>query len=244
MNQWSSPQKPAEYAESRLVEAILDGSFHTNSTLPPERELAAMLGVTRPTLREALQRLSRDGWIEIRQGKSTRVRDYWREGNLLILSAISRNQQLSTPQFVANLLHIRLLFAPEYTRLAIQNAPADVIRLLESLQQVPDTREDFTRVDLDLHYRLTILSGNPVFTLIFNGFTSLYQSMGLIYFNDTRARDHSRSFYKKLLSAALSNDAFMAEEVTRSVMRESMDIWKQAALRQENNPHQEVSNVG
>ena len=243
MNEWSTPQKPAEYAEYRLVEAILTGYFPINSTLPPERDLAEMLGVTRPTLREALQRLSRDGWLEIRHGKSTRVRDYWREGNLLILSAISRNQQLSTPDFVANLLHIRLLLAPEYTRCAIQNSPADVIRLLESLQQVPDTSVDFTRVDHNLHYRLTILSGNPVFTLIFNGFTPLYQSMGLVYFTDTRARDHSRSFYKKLLSAALSNDAFMAEEVTRSVMRESIAIWKQAALQQENDQDQEVNNV-
>lgn len=243
MNEWSTPQKPAEYAESRLVEAILAGTFPINSTLPPERDLAEMLGVTRPTLREALQRLSRDGWLEIRQGKSTRVRDYWKEGNLLILSAIARHQQQLPADFVPNLLHIRLLFAPEYTRMAIRNSPTEVIRLLESLQHVPDTSIDFTRVDHDLHYRLTILSGNPVFTLIFNGFTSLYQSMGLIYFTDMRARDHSRSFYKKLLSAALSNDAFLAGEVTRSVMQESIDIWKRAAQQQETTTHQEVKHV-
>lgn len=229
MTEWISPQKPAEYAESRLVEAILDGTFPINSQLPPERELAERLGVTRPTLREALQRLSRDGWLDIRHGRATRVRDYWKEGNLLILSAIARHQQHLPANFVPNLLHIRLLFAPEYTRLAISNSPAEVIRLLESMQQVPDTSQDFTRVDHEMHFRLTTLSGNPIFTLIFNGFTSLYQSMGLIYFTDNRARDHSRSFYKKLLSAALSNDIFMAEEVTRSVMRESIDLWQRSS---------------
>jgi GntR family negative regulator for fad regulon and positive regulator of fabA len=228
MTEWVSPQKPAEYAESRLVEAILDGTFPINSLLPPERELAEKLGVTRPTLREALQRLSRDGWLDIHHGRATRVRDYWKEGNLLILSAIARDQQHLPPDFVPNLLHTRLLLAPEYTRLAIQFSPAEVIRLLETMQQIPDSSEDFTRVDYELHYRLTILSGNPVFTLIFNGFADLYKAMGLIYFSDSRARDHSRSFYKKLLSAALSNDIFMAEEVTRSVMRESVDLWKQA----------------
>ncbi len=229
MTEWISPQKPAEYAESRLVEAILNGTFPINSQLPPERELAEKLGVTRPTLREALQRLSRDGWLDIRHGRSTRVRDYWEEGNLLILSAISRHQQYLPADFVPNLLYIRLLFAPEYTRMAIQNSPTKVIRLLESMQQVPDTNSDFTRVDYELHYRLTILSGNPVFTLIFNGFNTLYQSMGLIYFTDSRTRDHSRSFYKKLLAAALSNDIFMAEEVTRSVMRESIELWKRSS---------------
>lgn len=229
MNDWTSPLKPADLTESRLIEAILDNTFPVNSLLPPERELAEMLGVTRPTLREALQRLSRDGWIEIHHGKSTRVRDYMREGNLLILGAITRYQKNLPADFVPNLLHIRLLIAPEYTRLATQHSPSEVIRLLESMQGTPDTAEDFTRVDLELHYRMTILSNNSIFTLILNGFGDLYRSMGLIYFSSSQNRDHSRSFYKKLLSAVLSNDAFMAEQVTRQVMRDSIQLWNQAS---------------
>lgn len=230
MNDWTTPIKPADLTESRLIEAILDNTFPVNSLLPPERELAEMLGVTRPTLREALQRLSRDGWIEIHHGKSTRVRDYLREGNLLILGAMTHFQKYLPANFVPNLLHIRLLIAPEYTRLATQHSPSEVIRLLESMQGTPDTAEDFTHVDLELHYRLTILSNNPIFTLILNGFGDLYRSMGLIYFSTSQSRDHSRSFYKKLLSAVVSNDAFMAEQVTRQVMRDSIDLWNQAAL--------------
>jgi GntR family transcriptional regulator, negative regulator for fad regulon and positive regulator of fabA len=64
-------------------------SFPPGSNLPGERELAVQFGVTRPTLREVLQRLERDGWIEIRQGKPTRVRDYWQEGNLAVLVAVA-----------------------------------------------------------------------------------------------------------------------------------------------------------
>jgi GntR family negative regulator for fad regulon and positive regulator of fabA len=74
---------------------------------------------------------------------------------------------------------------------------------------------------------LTVFSGNPIFTLILNGFLELYRDMGLVYFSSAQTRDHSRSFYKKLLSAALSNDIFMAEEVTRGIMRESLDLWKE-----------------
>jgi GntR family negative regulator for fad regulon and positive regulator of fabA len=227
MPDWTSPLKPAELTESRIVEAILDGTFPVNTSLPPERELAEKLGVTRPTLREALQRLSRDGWLDIQHGKSTRVKDYMREGNLMILSAITRHQKNLPANFVPNLLQIRLLLAPEYTRLATQQSPSEVVRLLESMQKIPDTAEDFARVDLELHYHLTILSNNPVFTLILNGFGELYQSMGVIYFSSSQARDHSRSFYKKLLSAVLSNDAYLAAEVTRRVMQDSLDLWVQ-----------------
>ncbi len=225
---WDIPAKPAELAENRLVEAILDGTFPVNSSLPPERELAESLGVTRPTLREALQRLSRDGWIEIHHGRSTRVKDYWQEGNLLILTAIAQHQDKAPKDFVENLLQVRVVMAPTYTRMAIQNSLNEVIRLLESLQDIEDTPEEFTRRDLDLHKQLTILSKNPVFTLILNGFGDLYHNMGLIYFKSSQSRDHSRSFYKKLLSAVLSNDFYSAEEVTRQVMVDSVALMHQA----------------
>jgi GntR family transcriptional regulator, negative regulator for fad regulon and positive regulator of fabA len=104
MDDWQPTPKPAEQAEERLVAAILDGTFPIDSNLPAERELCARLGVTRPTLREALQRLSRDGWIEIHHGRPTRVRDYWREGNLAILSAIAAHRAQLPHEFVANLL--------------------------------------------------------------------------------------------------------------------------------------------
>src|SRR5574341_1576922 len=56
---WPAPAKPAELAYNRLIEAILDGSFPANTVLPGERQLAEMLGVTRPTLRETLQQIGR-----------------------------------------------------------------------------------------------------------------------------------------------------------------------------------------
>src|SRR5690606_5044175 len=85
---WAAPARPAELTYNRLVEAILDGTFPANSTLPAERELADKLGVTRSTLREALQRLAADGWLDIQQGRRTRVRDIWTEGNLNILAML------------------------------------------------------------------------------------------------------------------------------------------------------------
>jgi Transcriptional regulators len=226
MVQWEAPMKPAESAESRLVEAILEGTFPVNSSLPPERELSEMLGVTRPTLREALQRLSRDGWLEIHHGKATRVRDYWREGNLTILGQIARFQKKVYPSFVVNLLQIRLLMAPAYTRLAFENALPEATEFLRSLAQLPDELDTFVADDLELHLRFTQLSGNPIFTLIFNGFGDLYRTMGQIYFANPEARRHSQSFYDELLAAALIHDPARAEEITRQVMIDSIRYWE------------------
>mgnify|MGYP000255308314 CR=1 FL=1 len=64
LTNWPAPVKPAELTYSRLIDAVLDGTFPANSTLPGERQLAELLGVTRSTLREALQRLAGKGAAE------------------------------------------------------------------------------------------------------------------------------------------------------------------------------------
>lgn len=235
MSQWEAPYKPAELTENRLVEAILDGTFAINSTLPPERDLAEQLGITRPTLREALQRLSRDGWLEIRQGKPTRVRDYWHEGNLTILGTIARFPQYLPADFVKNLLNIRLLLAPQYTRLAVQNAHTEVLACLQKQTSLEDSAQSFMEFDLEFHILCTCLSGNPVFTLIFNGFGDLYRGTGLIYFSQPESRVSSSKYYAALTDAVRANDLDRVEQIVRSVMLESIALWERtASLRSSN----------
>lgn len=226
MPKWNAPLKVAEVTEHRLLDAILDGTFPVNSNLPPERELAEMLGVTRPTLREALQRLSRDGWIEIRHGKNTRVKNYMQEGNLLILNHLARNPQAQPPTFVTDLLEVRAMLAPVFTRLAILRKPEEVRQHLEHMQDLNDNAQAFTAADLDLLRVLTILSGNPIYTLILNGFGELYRVMGPLYFSSPAARERSRRFYRELHEAAARHDADAGEQLTRAIMIESVELWK------------------
>jgi GntR family negative regulator for fad regulon and positive regulator of fabA len=228
---WTAPPKPAEFAENRLIDAILLGHFPIDSNLPAERELAAQLGVTRPTLREALQRLARDGWIEIHHGRSTRVRDYWHEGNLGVLSAIARHSDNLPPDFVPNLLNVRLVMVPAYVRLAIEHSPEMVIQPLAGHLVLLESPEAFASFDWQLHHQLTIASGNPIFTLILNGFRDLYEPMARLYFQMPAARRSSRAFYAGLLVAAQTHDPQAAEELTRRVMAESLELWK-AVMKQ------------
>jgi GntR family transcriptional repressor for pyruvate dehydrogenase complex len=60
---------------STLERRILEGSLKPGDRLPPERELAAELGVSRPSLREAIQKLASKGMIQSRQGGGTFVTD-------------------------------------------------------------------------------------------------------------------------------------------------------------------------
>jgi GntR family negative regulator for fad regulon and positive regulator of fabA len=226
---WEAPLRPAELTEHRLIEAFLDGHFPINSHLPPERELATQLGVTRPTLREALQRLARDGWIEIQHGKPTRVRNYWEEGSLGVLGSLARNQHPLPTDFIPNLLSIRTLLAPTYARLAVENAPDDVKKFLQALCKIPDTPEAFAQADWSLHNRLTVLSGNPVFTLILNGFKDLYARMAILYFSLPSARIRSRTYYRDLLKTVEQEDPQATQEMTKVMMEESLTLWRTVA---------------
>ncbi|HOQ99689.1 MAG TPA: fatty acid metabolism transcriptional regulator FadR [Anaerolineae bacterium] len=226
---WSRPQRPAAHAEQALVTAILDGTYPPGSTLPGERALATQLGVTRPTLREALQRLERDGWLTIAQGKPTQVNDYWRAGGLNVLSGLVRCGQQLPPGFVTKLLEVRLAMAPAYARAAVAVAAPRVAGYLAPHTRLEDTPEAYARYDWGLHHTLTVASGNPVYTLILNGFGGFYEQTAHHYFAPAEARASSWAFYAALLAAAEKGDAAEAEQVTRRVMQESIELWERVA---------------
>ncbi len=222
---WSRPERPVDYAEHTLITAIVDGQFPPGAALPGERDLAALLGITRPTLREVLGRLERDGWITIRQGKSTVVNDFWWDGGLNVLSGLVRYSRSLPPDFVPNLLRVRLDMAPSYTRLAVERAAEAVAARLAAYQDLPDTPAVFAVFDWSLQRGLAVTSGNPVYAMILNGFNGFYESLAVPYFDLAAARDTSRAYYAALLDAAQHGDAAAAEAVTRAVMQESISLW-------------------
>jgi len=66
--------RKAELARRKLLEELWMGSYPLGSKLPSEKELAELLGVSRPVLREALSLLQMAGLVEIRHGVGTFVR--------------------------------------------------------------------------------------------------------------------------------------------------------------------------
>jgi GntR family negative regulator for fad regulon and positive regulator of fabA len=223
---WQRIQKPAEIVENRLLEAILSGHYPINSNLPGERNLAEQLGVTRPTLREALQRLTRDGWIDIQQGKPTRVRDFWSEGSMAVLSVLAQSPIHQSPDFVTHLLALRVLLAPAYARQAIQAASSEIAGLLESYTGLDDAPSTFAHADWELHRMLTQRAANPVFRLLLNSFQNLYILVGEQYFTFPECRASSRAFYDELLNCAREGADCDAEGLTRRVMEESLALWQ------------------
>ena len=68
------PQRMYEQIAAELTRLIRERDFHPGDRLPPERELAQQLGVSRPSVREAMIALETAGVIEVRTGSGTYVR--------------------------------------------------------------------------------------------------------------------------------------------------------------------------
>ena len=221
----SAPRRPGAHAERELLSALLSNRWAPGDALPAERELAAALGVTRPTLREVIKKLDRDGFLTVRHGLPTRVNDVWTEGGLNVLAGLAEHGEIPKG-FVKQLLEVREVLAPVYAREAVRHAPARVAAFLARAEALGPDAAAWSAFDWDLHRLLAVSSGNPVYALILNGFRDLYARMAGLYFGRPAAREASRGFYAALRGAALAGDAVRAERVTREVMARSVELWR------------------
>jgi GntR family negative regulator for fad regulon and positive regulator of fabA len=220
------PDRPIEYAERMLVMHILNGTYTIGDRLPPERELAAQVGVTRPTLREALRRLEQEGWLLVQHGKPTVVRDFWREGGLGVLARIIRYQGYVKPDLISNMLEYRLLLAPAYTRDAIARDPRRIRTMLVQRPAADAPAPAFAEFDWALARELTAASANVIFPVVLNDFADFYQKTAVIYFQRAEARRTSAVYYAALAEAAASGDSQQAYHLTLDVMQASLRHWQ------------------
>ncbi|ATC93984.1 fatty acid metabolism transcriptional regulator FadR [Pseudoalteromonas tunicata] len=218
-------KSPAGFAEEYIVESIWNGEFPPGSILPAERELSELIGVTRTTLREVLQRLARDGWLTIQHGKPTRVNDFWETSGLNILETLARLDEDKMPDLIDQLLSARTNISAIYTRAAIKNNPEKVIEILQRSETIEDTPQALAEYDYRMHHELASACGNPIYVLTLNGFRGLYSKIAQHYFSDSRTRELARQFYRDLMVLAQTNKFDEAVYLMRKYGLNSGQIW-------------------
>lgn len=222
-----SGQRSSDLAERQIIQFISSGEFPAGGELPPERQLAIQLGVGRPTLREALQRLERDGWITQRLGRPALVNDFWQKGNLYTLVHLVQTHENVPENFILHLLELRAVLAPAYIRLAVEKNPSKVVALLVDWATLPDNDVTFAEFDWELQKKTALLSANPLYVFLLNSFDPVYIPLATRYFREPNHRRFSKEFYRKLLETAMNSDSQGAEEIVREAMLESITLWQE-----------------
>ncbi len=222
---------PAAFAEQYIVESIWNGKYAAGTILPAERELAEIIGVTRTTLREVLQRLARDGWLTIQHGKPTQVNDIWQSATLNILDTLSHLDDTGSLTLADKLLEVRMSMAFIFLRSALKYEPQSVISLLEGLEELEDTADAFIDFDWTFYHGATRASRNPIYTLILNGFKSVYYRVGRYYFSNPEARKLAREFYHELRDIVPKGDLDAMIALLRQYGFASGEIWQLMRVR-------------
>ncbi len=222
------PLHPAQHAEHLLITSILDGTYPPGSSLPNERSFAKQIGITRTTLRETLQRLAIKGLVTIHHGKPTTVNDYWKEGGLGLLSSLAEHRKSLPDGFIRYLLELRAVLLPPIARLATAHSPGVFQKYLNRADRLSEEVHAFARYDWDLHILFATHSENPLYLLIFNDFSSVFNIMALDYFSLQKARTSSRDYYLQLLHS-IEQKREDTEQIVRSVLEKSIDIWGTAS---------------
>ncbi len=216
--------RPGRFAEQYLVENITGGAYPPGSLLPPERRLADMLGVTRPTVREVLQRLASEGWVTIRHGKATVVNNFWETGGMRLLGKMVNCSSSLPESLIRNLLELRLIFIPPAAGQAAGNAPDKIASHLELRSSLEDAARPYTEYDWSLQELMARHSGNPLYLMLLNDFRQLYMKSAEEYFSRPHARRASSRYYENLHHAVV-NDKTSVESVAKKAMLESIAIW-------------------
>ena len=127
-----------------LEQRILEGSLKPGGRLPPERDLASELGVSRTSVREAIQKLVSRGMLYARQGEGTFVTDRLDAG----FSDPWEEMLRGHASVREDLLEFRHLLEAKAAECAASRATdADRARILGCLEQLEDT---FLGDDLEL----------------------------------------------------------------------------------------------
>lgn len=151
------PGNPFEDTVERLLQTIRLGVLQPGESLPPERELAARLGVSRDTVREAIKSLADAGYLVSRRGRYG--------GTFLADELPSHTESPSvTHEEIDDALRLREILEVGAARMAASRtltaAEREVLwsRLADVRGASPD---DYRRLDSRLHLAIAEAAGSP-----------------------------------------------------------------------------------
>jgi DNA-binding FadR family transcriptional regulator len=162
----------------QILAEVIDGELAPGASLPSERQLAEVLGVSRPVVREALKRMTHAGLVEVRQGGATTVRDYRRSAGLDLLPRLLVHDGELDLAVARSILEARLAVGPEIAVLAAtRGTPELTTRLtaaVDALASAPDPVAMQMHA-LDFWEHLVDGADSVVFRLMYNSLRAAYE---------------------------------------------------------------------
>jgi GntR family transcriptional repressor for pyruvate dehydrogenase complex len=194
-------ERAALQVAEELRSLLMSGRYAPGERLPAERELAARLGVSRPTAREAIGHLTEAGLVQARRGSGTYV----------------------TTVDVRALLEVRLQLEPFAAELAAgrrdQAQVQQLRKLLGELGAAVDEPARFGELDALLHQAVWETAGNPVLHETLDRLSGLALLSRAVTTADPKLRRATLKQMRRLVRAIAGRDTTAA----RSAMAQHLE---------------------
>jgi GntR family transcriptional repressor for pyruvate dehydrogenase complex len=161
-----------EAAIQKVRDMIASGALMPGSRLPPEAELADLLGTSRNTVRESVRALVTARVLDVRRGDGTFVTSLRPE---LLLAGIGAAAELLQDDFSLELIGVRRILEPAATAMAASRIDDVALGLLATyLERMrdADSMEELIQFDKDFHDLVAISSGNETLASMLRGLSS------------------------------------------------------------------------
>lgn len=198
----------------QIVTLVRNGQLQPGDRLPPERELATSLGISRPTVREALSALALLGVVEQRQGRGTFLAESLER--LPLESYLYR--LLLNRGTIDELMEVRQLLEPRIAALAAERATnqmcAELKRAFAAFEEEATGGVDVQSeavAGTNFHETLAQASGNVMLVLLVHSLGDLMSAAGHVL--NEQEYGISLEAHRDLLHAVLSHDPVGAELV-------------------------------
>jgi GntR family transcriptional regulator, sialic acid-inducible nan operon repressor len=224
--------KLSDQIAQTLEREIASGRRRPGDLLPSERDLMTQFGVGRPSVREALFSLQKAGLIAVNSGSRARVIEPNHAGALATLSGIAR-LSLRTPFGQQHFHELRLFLETGLVRLAARRASAtDLLRLENALKRNREALGDideFKRTDIDFHYVLAEITGNPLFPAIHTAMVDWLMDQREVTLRTPGQEVVAYKHHEQIVRAIVRHDADRAERAMSAHLRQIFRVYAQAS---------------
>ncbi|WP_067649319.1 FadR/GntR family transcriptional regulator [Nocardia harenae] len=206
----------------QIAADVLSGELPPGSTLPSERQLAEALGVSRPAVREALQRLAGAGLVAVRQGDATTVLDYRHGSGLEILPRLLIRDGVLEPAVARSILEVRLHNGPKIAELAAIRLGGDIAEgIVAAAAEVAAAAGDPIAAQLaalTFWDHLVDAADSIVFRLMFTMLRAAYEPALAALAPVMSAEVGNAEAYRSLAAAVAAGDPEAAAERARALL--------------------------
>jgi GntR family transcriptional repressor for pyruvate dehydrogenase complex len=215
-----------ELVVQRIKELLQQGELKAGSRLPPERELADMLGISRPSLRTALKALSVMGIIRAKPGAGTFIAEALPEIFAEPMAFLTLIHNTET----AELFEARRIIEAGLVELAAERATSEHLKAIaaeiEGMRKSLKDPEKFLQHDVRFHQALAAASGNKVMSGVMDTVAALLLQVRRESIARSSDKEDAVDWHERIYEAVRQREARRAKELLTAHLVSAEKAWE------------------